>query len=309
MRTSVSESLLDVENIKRKIAGQYVLKGISFKLYDGDILGIIGPNGSGKTTLLSILSNLITNYEGLIKKRNSFNIGTLIDSPTFYDHLTVKENIKLVAHIKKISDWNCHTLLEIVGIDEAIDKKYSQLSLGMKQRLGIAASLLGNPPLIILDEPTNGLDPAGVSDLRDIIRHINSMGVSIIITSHMLSEVSQACNKILILYQGISLFFGSINDLFSSVGPVFKLSGNTSSRFFKKLSKMPFLKSYLQKKDYSIVEIDGKYSAEDVDKWIINNLSSGYSVVEHTLILEDVFLLIIKRFELNYAQTKMASLD
>jgi ABC-type multidrug transport system ATPase subunit len=211
-------AIMDLKNIYQYYEGNTVLRDINFSLDHGEVLGIVGPNGSGKTTLLSIIMGLSKKYKGHVYKNDGVIQTGLIEEPTFYDHLSAKQNIDLVKLIREDSKSQTDNLLNIVGLLNSKDKKYVDFSLGMKQRLAIAAVLVGSPDLIILDEPTNGLDPLGILDLRQIIRSIKDKSISVIITSHMLGEIEQLCDNILIIKYGEQIFHGSINKLLETEG-------------------------------------------------------------------------------------------
>lgn len=195
-------TLIEVKEVTRYFGDQKVLNKINITINKGDVIGLIGPNGSGKTTLLSIICGILNQTEGSILKKDYLRIGALIENPAFYNHLSAYQNLSLIAQIRNITNNDILGIIEKVGLIENKDKKYKAFSLGMKQRLGIAATLLNDPDIILLDEPTNGLDPFGIKEIREIIIKLHLSGKTIIVSSHILSEIEQLCSHILLLNKG-----------------------------------------------------------------------------------------------------------
>ena len=200
------------------------LYDINLRVERGSIYGFLGPNGSGKTTTLSLLLGLLNNQKGdieifgqhLHKNREAIlcKIGSLIETPSLYGHLTAKENLEVYRNTYGASKARVNEVLEIVGLADSGNKVAKKFSLGMKQRLAIALALLPNPELLILDEPTNGLDPAGIIELRALVKKLNKEhGMTILISSHLLSEVEKMVSHIGIIYKGKMLFQGSLPEL------------------------------------------------------------------------------------------------
>lgn len=223
----MSEIILKVENLTKSFKNNIAVNIVSFKVYSGDIYGFLCPNGSGKTTTLRMILNLIKPDNGKItvcgyNSKNNFknyieNIGSIIEVPKFYPYLTGKENLILMAKLASIHYSKILDILDLVGLTSNKDKKFSYYSLGMKQRLGIANALLGNPKLIILDEPTNGLDPQGIREIRDLIIKLSKQNnITFIILTHLLYEVKQTCNRIGILKNGELLTEEYVDTLIST---------------------------------------------------------------------------------------------
>ncbi|MEO8768448.1 MAG: ATP-binding cassette domain-containing protein [Ferruginibacter sp.] len=210
------------------------LKNINLQVPTGSIYGFLGPNGAGKTTTLKLLLGLIKNQEGEIKIFNKSlqknridilrNTGSMIESPSLYGHLTAAENLQLLQKIYQCSKSRIEEVLAIVGLSTTGDKKASQFSLGMKQRLSIAVALLHNPLLLILDEPTNGLDPNGIIEIRELLKKLNvEKGITIIISSHMLSEIEKLVTHVGIISKGIMMFQGTLPELINKQNQSSKL--------------------------------------------------------------------------------------
>ncbi|KWX71043.1 bacitracin ABC transporter ATP-binding protein [Paenibacillus riograndensis] len=206
--------VLQMQGVSKIIKGKAIVNGLSFDICKGEIVGLLGPNGAGKTTTIRMMTGLIRMTEGdvLIEGhsiRNDFNkaiahIGAIIENPEFYSHMTGYDNLKQYQRMSDgITDARIDEVVRLVGLQEAMSKKVKAYSLGMRQRLGIAQALLHAPKLLILDEPTNGLDPAGIREMRDYMRRIAEVeGISILISSHMLAEIEQICHRAVVIQNG-----------------------------------------------------------------------------------------------------------
>lgn len=205
------EDMIRVKNVNRKLSGKQVISDVSLNVKKGDIYGLVGKNGAGKTTLMRLILSMLSVDSGTIEISDRMmedkKIGALIENPAFYPYLSVKENLDYYRILKNIKDKDCvDEVIESVGLKDAYHKKFKQLSLGMKQRLGIGLALLGTPELLILDEPINGLDPEGIVEMRELFLQKNrAEGVTILISSHILAELSQVANRFGFLDQGILL--------------------------------------------------------------------------------------------------------
>jgi lantibiotic transport system ATP-binding protein len=215
------------------------LSDINLEIAQGSIYGFLGPNGSGKTTTLSLLLGLLNNQQGTIEifgqdiRRHRVEvlkrIGSLIETPSLYSHLTAKENLEVYRPIYGVKPERVKEVLKIVGLEDTGKKTAKKFSLGMKQRLAIALALLPNPELLILDEPSNGLDPGGIVELRGLMKQLNEQhGMTIVISSHILSEVEKMVSHLGIIYKGKMLFQGTLPELHSFQQKDAKLLINTS---------------------------------------------------------------------------------
>jgi ABC-2 type transport system ATP-binding protein len=206
--------LLRLENVTKQYGDQKAVNDLSFCMKEGEIMGLIGPNGAGKTTLMRMIVGLIKKYEGNIfvdgsdiRKKPYFNkkiIGSVIETPSFYPYMTGYENLKYFSELHGGYDpKDIEEIGKLLGMTEALSKKVKQYSLGMRQRLGIAQALLHDPKILVLDEPTNGLDPMGIHEIRNYLKKIAvNKGISILISSHILSEIEKVCDKVLIIQKG-----------------------------------------------------------------------------------------------------------
>lgn len=222
-------TVLSVKHVKKRIKNKEIIKGISFDVYAGEIFGFLGPNGSGKTTTIRMLVDLIRPTEGTIticgfdvhKNHNEAlqYVGCIVENPELYPYLTGWENLEHFARmLPGVDDERIREVVTIVGMDQRIQDKVRSYSLGMRQRLGIAQALLGRPKLLILDEPTNGLDPQGIKEMREFIRELAKGGLSLFVSSHLLGEIQQLCDRVAIISHGQVIQVGSVDALIGQAG-------------------------------------------------------------------------------------------
>lgn len=216
------ETVLEISHLQKTYITVKALQGVSFSVPKGSVFGILGPNGSGKTTLLGILLDVLKSDAGDFewvgysdKSMARKQIGSLLETPNFYHYLSAEDNLKISARIKGKSEAGIADVLRTVNLYERKDSSFSTFSLGMKQRLAIAAALLGNPSILVLDEPTNGLDPVGISEIRSLILRLNENGLTIIMASHLLDEVEKVCTDVAILKKGNLISSGRVADVMS----------------------------------------------------------------------------------------------
>lgn len=220
------EKILTVNKLTKKYGHITAVKDLSFTIEKGNVYGILGPNGSGKSTTLGIVLNVVNRTNGefewfsgnttthdALKK-----VGAIIERPNFYPYMTAVQNLKLVCKIKEVSADKVEEKLELVGLLDRKNSKFKTYSLGMKQRLAIASALLNDPEILILDEPTNGLDPQGIHQIREIIKKIASEGTTILLASHLLDEVEKVCSHVVILRKGEKLYSGRVDDMLATHG-------------------------------------------------------------------------------------------
>lgn len=206
--------VLEVNNLHKKIGKKEIIKGVSFSVEEGEIFGFLGPNGAGKTTTIRMLVGLIKPTLGSISicghdlQKESVealrNVGAVVENPELYQYLSGMENLMQIARIRKISKEEVLDTIKLVGLENRINDKVRKYSLGMKQRLGLAASLLSSPKLLILDEPTNGLDPSGILDFREVVKNAaKKRGMAVFVSSHILSEVQNLCDTVAFINDGV----------------------------------------------------------------------------------------------------------
>jgi ABC-2 type transport system ATP-binding protein len=212
--------VLSIENISKNYGRIQALQNVNFTVPKGTVFGILGPNGSGKTTLLGIVMNILKPTSGTFKllgvtptADQRKQIGTLLETPNFYHYLTGEENLKIAASIKERGYTDIPRVLEMVNLYQRRASKFSTYSLGMKQRLAIASCLLGDPEVMVFDEPTNGLDPEGIAEIRELIKKLHREGKTIIMASHLLDEVEKVCTHVAVLKKGELLATGDVNEI------------------------------------------------------------------------------------------------
>ncbi|HNQ27249.1 MAG TPA: ABC transporter ATP-binding protein [Aquaticitalea sp.] len=220
------ETILTINNLTKKFGYLTAVKDLSFTINKGNVYGILGPNGSGKSTTLGIVLNVVNKTSGsyswfggnttthdALKK-----VGAIIERPNFYPYMSAYQNLKLVCKIKGVDFSKIDEKLDLVGLLERKDSRFSAFSLGMKQRLAIASALLNDPEILILDEPTNGLDPQGIHQIRSLIKTIAANGTTILLASHLLDEVEKVCTHVVVLRKGEKLYAGRVDEIINSFG-------------------------------------------------------------------------------------------
>ncbi|UVI33698.1 ABC transporter ATP-binding protein [Paenibacillus spongiae] len=224
-----AETVLNVRGLKKKIRGKPIIHDVSFDVRAGEIFGFLGPNGSGKTTTIRMLVDLIKPTAGEITicgydvnrdpEQALRHIGCIVENPEVYTYMTGWENLEHFARMQRdIGSERIREVVDIVRLEQRIHDKVKTYSLGMRQRLGIAQALLGRPKLLILDEPTNGLDPKGIKELREFIRMLANEGMSLFISSHLLSEIQLMCDRVAIISSGRVLAVGTVDELVEQAG-------------------------------------------------------------------------------------------
>lgn len=215
--------VLSIQQMSKNYGPVLALNNVSFDVPKGSVFGILGPNGSGKTTLLGIVMDVLNATSGKFfwnGQEGSSNemrkqIGTLLETPNFYHYLSGKKNLEIAAAIKGKGKDDIQRVLEKVNLHQRQDSKFSTYSLGMKQRLAIASTLLGSPDILVFDEPTNGLDPAGIAEIRELMRELNRQGKTIIMASHILDEVEKVCTHVAIIQKGVLKTTGTVSEVLS----------------------------------------------------------------------------------------------
>lgn len=290
--------IIATENLSKEYDGVYRVQDLDIRVKEGDIYGFLGPNGAGKSTTMKMLLGLVKPTSGTIeimgklfneKNRKGIlqSVGSLIEAPSYYGHLTGHENMELIRRLLDLPQKNIDEAIHIVRLENQMNKKVKNYSLGMKQRLGIAMALAREPKLLILDEPTNGLDPAGIEEMRGLIKTLPSKyGMTVMISSHILSEIDQMATVIGIINQGSLIFQERISVLDEQRKPqiILKTSDDdTAYRFLAKLNPQRTLNGL------QLGALTDEQTGAVVRELCSNNLSV-YRVEEHRESLEDIFL-------------------
>ena len=294
----MSNAILKCENLNKLIGKKQILKDVSFEVESGDILGFIGPNGAGKTTTIKLILGLQSISSGSVQI-NGFDVkknfekaiekvGAIVENPDLYMYLSGYENLKLIANLyKTVSKSRIDEVVKLVGLENRIKDKVSKYSLGMRQRLGIAQAILHKPNLLILDEPTNGLDPEGIKDMRELLINLATKEhMGILISSHNLAELENFCNKVCIIKNGSVVETNSISDVKKEVSKgyfVFVIDNVKDAVILIGEGVTPLDDKKIK------VAVTKEQVPDLVRKLVMQNIKI-YSVVEEALTLEDAFL-------------------
>ena len=301
-------NILKIKNLNTSYGQNLVLKDINLEIKEGSIFGLIGPNGAGKSTLMKSILGLVEKDSGKItlygkeineknQKETNKNLGSLIEAPSFYDHLTAYDNLDLICDMKNINKEKIDSTLRDVGLIKSKDKKVREFSLGMKQRMGIAIALIGNPKFLILDEPINGLDPYGIEEMRDLFKSIvKNSNTSILISSHILDEIEKISTHIGILKNGSLTYSGSLEEYRELHPPVIvlKTSDNLKASKILALSQENIIDDYL---------VLGNKSKEEVAK-IIKTLVKDLDIYRVEKRKESLEKLFIKETSARWSHEK-----
>ncbi len=281
-------SILTIENLSKSYGRIQALKNVSFTVPEGSVFGILGPNGSGKTTMLGTIMDILKPTSGTYKlfdevpnELHRRRIGTLLETPNFYHYLSGVKNLEIAAEIKQHGKEDISRVLEIVDLTKRKDSKFNSYSLGMKQRLAIASCLLGNPNVLVFDEPTNGLDPVGIAEIRDLMKKLYSQGKTIIMASHLLDEVEKVCTHVAILKKGELVTTGNVNEILSNEDMV-EVNSTDNEKLFKVLNGMG--NNIRVSKEASMVKVFFPVGTADLAS--INNYCFTNGVVLNHLLLK-----------------------
>jgi ABC-2 type transport system ATP-binding protein len=291
---------LTVTNLSKSYGSLMALEGLDLTVETGEVFGLLGPNGSGKTTLLAVLLDVLhpsggsfTWFEGRGGDNVRRRIGALLETPNFYPYLNADQNLSIVASIKRVPPPWDH-LLDLVQLRGRRRSLYKTYSLGMKQRLALAGCLIGDPDVLILDEPTNGLDPEGMVEVRHIIQRIAAQGKTIILASHMLDEVEKLCSHVAILKRGRLLAMGAVGSILSDQ-PTVEAGAADIEGLFQFLSRSPLVRKITRNNDRLILELEPAGNPAQ-----LNRLAFEHGIVLDHLVLkrqslEDEFLEITRQ--------------
>ena len=295
------QEILTLNNLTKKYGSLTAVNNLSVTIKKGNVYGILGPNGSGKSTTLGIALNVVnktngtfhwfdgtgTTHEALKK------VGAIIERPNFYPYMTAAQNLNLVCIIKKVPKEKVNEKLKLVGLLDRKDDTFKSFSLGMKQRLAIASALLNDPEILILDEPTNGLDPQGIHQIREIIKNIALEGTTILLASHLLDEVEKVCTHVIILRKGESLYSGSVENMIASHG-FFTLQSNDLDQLSKTLEEHPSIGTIKSEGINLVAYLKEPLSGSDLNKLLYEKGIYLSYLVHRKESLEEQFLELTK---------------
>lgn len=293
----ILETILTIEKLNKRFGAVHVVKDVSLEIKKGNVYGILGPNGSGKSTTLGIVLNVVNKtsgeyrwFGGKMETHEALKkVGAIIERPNFYPYMTAQENLELVCKIKGTPYSKVIEKLEVVGLSERKDSKFRTFSLGMKQRLAIASALLNDPEILILDEPTNGLDPQGIRQIRDIIKQIAAQGTTILLASHLLDEVEKVCSHVLILRKGEILYSGKVDGMISNEG-FFELQSDNINELKSALQNHPAIEKMEIEDGKLIVYLKSALEAKEMNKYLVDKGIYLNHLVKRKHSLEEQFL-------------------
>ncbi|RPE00880.1 ATP-binding cassette domain-containing protein [Aureibaculum marinum] len=292
------ETILSLKNLDKKFGSVHAVNNLSFDIEKGNVYGILGPNGSGKSTTLGIILNVVNKtsgsfswFDGSISTHEALKrVGAIIERPNFYPYMTAVQNLKLICKIKDVPYNKIDEKLKLVNLFERKDSKFKTYSLGMKQRLAIASALLNDPEILILDEPTNGLDPQGIHEIRKIIKEIASTGTTILLASHLLDEVEKVCTHVVVIRNGIKLYAGPVNGITATNG-YFELNVDSDAKLLvSALEKHPSISDIKQEDDKFIATLENELSATEINNYLFKNGIVLSHLVKRMPSLEQQFL-------------------
>ena len=292
------ETILSLKNLDKKYGSVHAVNNLSFDIKKGNIYGILGPNGSGKSTTLGIILNVVNKssgnfswFNGTLSTHEALKkVGAIIERPNFYPYMTAVQNLKLICKIKEISAEIIDEKLKTVNLYERKNSKFSTFSLGMKQRLAIASALLNNPEILILDEPTNGLDPQGIHEIRQIITEIASKGTTILLASHLLDEVEKICSHVIVIRNGIKLYSGSVDEMTASKGFLELKIEKDEEKLLAALELHPSVQKVVKNQEIIIATLKDDTSATEMNTFLFEKGLFLSHLVKRKPSLEQQFL-------------------
>lgn len=291
------ETILSINGLHKRFGKIHAVNNVSFEIQKGNVYGILGPNGSGKSTTLGIVLNVVNKtagtyswFGGTTETHDALKkVGAIIERPNFYPYMSAYDNLRLVCKIKGAPVSKVDEKLALVGLLERKDSKFRNFSLGMKQRLAIASALLNDPEILILDEPTNGLDPQGIRQIRDIITLIASQGTTILLASHLLDEVEKVCSHVVVLRKGVILYTGTVNGMISSEG-FFELQADDNAQLTALLQQHAAVDKIEPHDGKLTVYLKGSLEAAELNRYLATNGLYLNHLVKRKNSLEEQFI-------------------
>lgn len=292
------ETILSIKNLDKKYGAVHAVNHLSFDIKKGTVYGILGPNGSGKSTTLGIILNVVNKtsgefswFDGKLSTHEALKkVGAIIERPNFYPYMTATQNLALICKIKGISTEKIDEKLKTVNLFERKDSKFKTFSLGMKQRLAIASALLNDPEILILDEPTNGLDPQGIHEIRQIIKKIAAKGTTILLASHLLDEVEKVCSHVVVIRKGVKLYSGRVDEMTASKGLFELKTEQDTQKLIQILENHKDIERVSQDHETIIATLKNDISASEINQYMFEKGLTLSHLVKRKPSLEQQFL-------------------
>ena len=292
------ETILSLKNLDKKFGRVHAVNNLSFDIQKGNVYGILGPNGSGKSTTLGIILNVVNKtsgefswFNGKLSTHQALKkVGAIIERPNFYPYMTAVQNLSLICKIKDVSTEKIDEKLKIVNLYERRNSKFSTFSLGMKQRMAIASALLNDPEILILDEPTNGLDPQGIHEIRQIIQEITKNGTTILLASHLLDEVEKVCSHVVVIREGIKLYSGRVDEMTASKGLFELKTANDKIKLLTLLEQHHSIGAIREEGEFIIAYLTEEMEATEINTFLFKNGIAVSHLVKRKPSLEQQFL-------------------
>ena len=297
------KTILQLNRLHKKYGNVHAVNDLSFSIEKGNVYGILGPNGSGKSTTLGIVLNVVNATSGSFSwfdgTKNTHEalkkVGAIIERPNFYPYMTAFQNLQLVCKIKAISEEKIDEKLEAVNLLERKNSKFKAFSLGMKQRLAIASALLNDPEVLILDEPTNGLDPQGIHEIRSIIKKIAINGTTILLASHLLDEVEKVCSHVIVLQEGKKLYEGRTDALTNSFGFIEVKTDTNIEKAIQLLENYEGISSVTNENNRLLCSLNKAITSTEINQYLFANGMVVSHLIKRKPTLEQQFLDLTKR--------------
>ncbi len=292
------KTILSLKHLDKRYGRIHAVNDLSFEIQKGNVYGILGPNGSGKSTTLGIILNVVNKtsgefswFDGTVSTHQALKkVGAIIERPNFYPYMSATENLKLVCKIKEIPYDRIEEKLKEVDLYERRNSKFRTFSLGMKQRLAIASALLNDPEILILDEPTNGLDPKGIHEIRSIIKSIAAKGTTILLASHLLDEVEKVCTHVVVIRKGIKLYSGRVDEMTASHGVIEIRTSADRNKVFSALKDFEGLGKVTEEGELYHIMLESEVSSEALNGHLMKNGIALSHLVKRKPTLEQQFL-------------------
>ena len=292
------ETILSLNKLDKKYGRIHAVNNLSFDIQKGNVYGILGPNGSGKSTTLGIILNVVNRsagsfswFDGQLSTHQALKkVGAIIERPNFYPYMSARQNLQLVCKIKEISYDKIDEKLKEVNLFERRNSKFKTFSLGMKQRLAIASALLNDPEILILDEPTNGLDPQGIHEIRSIIKSIAANGTTILLASHLLDEVEKVCSHVVVIRNGIKLYSGRVDEMTSSFGVIELSTKNSNTALIDALKDYDGIESTSEEDGKIFLKLNKDVSSDELNQFLMKRNIVLSHLIKRLPTLEQQFL-------------------